>query len=108
MLEMAEYAYNNSKHSATKISAFYANYGYEPRTNWPTEVQFRNPASELSGHYMTSVHTKLSNQLKVSIEAMRKYYDKKRKSIEPFAKGDLVMLNGKKYTRQTSLQEAGG
>jgi hypothetical protein len=95
MLAMAEYAYNNSKHSATKISPFYTNYRFEPRTNWPTEVQFRNPASELYGHYMTSVHSKLSNQLKVSIEAMRKYYDKKRKSIEPFAKGDLVMLNGK-------------
>jgi hypothetical protein len=44
---------------------------------------------------MTSVHSKLADQLKVSIEAMRKYYDKKRKTIEPFAKGDLVMLNGK-------------
>jgi hypothetical protein len=95
MLAMAEYAYNNSKHLATKISPFYANYGFEPRTNSPTEVQFRNPASELYAHYMTSAHSKLSYQLKVSIEAMRKYYDKKRKSIEPFAKGDLVMLNGK-------------
>jgi len=40
MLAMAEYAYNNSKHSSTKISPFYANYGFEPRTNWPTEIQF--------------------------------------------------------------------
>jgi len=30
MLAMAEYAYNNSKHSSTKISPFYANYGFEP------------------------------------------------------------------------------
>jgi hypothetical protein len=87
MLAMAEYAYNNSKHAATKISRFYANYGFEPRTTWSTEVQFRNPASEYYGHYMTSVHSKLSEQLEVSIEAMRKYYDKKRKSIEPFKKG---------------------
>jgi hypothetical protein len=95
MIAMAEYAYNNSKHSATKISPFYANYGFEPRTNWPTEVKFRNPASALYGHYMTSVHSRLSAQLKLSIEAMRKYYDKKTKSIEPFKKGELVMLNGK-------------
>jgi len=40
MLAMAKYVFNNSKHSATKISPFYANYGYEPRTNWPTEIQF--------------------------------------------------------------------
>jgi len=95
MEAMAEYADNNSKHSATKISPFYANYGFEPRTNWPTEVQFRNLASELYSHYMTSVHSKLCKQLEQSIEMMRKYYDKKRKSIEPFRKGELVMLNGK-------------
>jgi len=40
MLAMAEDAYNNSKHSATKISPLYGNYGFKPRTNWPTEVQF--------------------------------------------------------------------
>jgi hypothetical protein len=95
MLAMAEYAYNNSKHSSTKISPFYANNGFEPRTNWPTDIQFRNPASELYGHYMNTVQLKLSKQLEQSIEAMRKYYDKKRKLIEPFQKGELVMLNGK-------------
>ena len=63
MLAMAQYAYNNSKHSATKISPFYSNYGFEPQTNCPTELQFRNSASELYGHYMTSVHKKLSRQL---------------------------------------------
>ena len=47
MLAMVEYAYNNSKHSSTKISPFYANYGFEPRLNWPTEIHFQNPASEL-------------------------------------------------------------
>jgi hypothetical protein len=95
MLGMAEYAYNNSKHSATKISPFYANYGFEPRKNWPTEVRFRNPASALYGHYMTSVHSKLTEQLKVSIEAMGKYCNKERKSIELCTKGELVMLTGK-------------
>jgi len=29
MMAMAEYAYNNSKHASTKISRFYANYGFE-------------------------------------------------------------------------------
>jgi len=62
MLVMAEYAYNNSKHSATKISPFYTNYGFEPQTNWPTEVQFRNPALELYGHYVTSVHSRVSKE----------------------------------------------
>jgi len=88
LLAMAEYAYNNSKHSATKISPFYANYGFEPRTNWPTEIQFRNPALELYAHYVNAIHKRLSEQLTLSIEAMKKYYDEKRKDIEPFKPGE--------------------
>jgi len=95
MLAMAEYAYNNSKHSSTKISPFYTNYGFEPRTTWPTEIQFKNPASELYGHYMTNIHTKLKERLSEAMESMKKNYNKKRKAIEPFAKGELVMLNGR-------------
>ena len=30
MLAMAEYTYNISKHTAMKISTFYANYGFKP------------------------------------------------------------------------------
>jgi len=71
MLAMEESAYHNSKHSATKISPLYANYGFEQRTNWPTEVQFKNPASDLYGPYMTSVNLKLKKQLEQSIEMMR-------------------------------------
>jgi len=56
MLSIAEYAYNNSKHSATKISPFYTNYEFEPQTKSPTEVQFWNLASDLYGHFMTAVH----------------------------------------------------
>jgi len=44
---------------------------------------------------MNTVHSKLLQQSEQSIDAMQKYYDKKRKSIEPFKKGELVMLNGK-------------
>jgi len=72
MLAMAEYAYNNSKHSATKISPCYANYGFEPRTSWPTKIQFRNPASELYGHYMNSVHQSLKDRLESAMKSMRK------------------------------------
>ena len=64
MLAMAEYAYNNSKYSATKMSLCYANYRFEPRTNWPTEVQFNNPALNHYGYYITSVNSKLLQLLK--------------------------------------------
>jgi hypothetical protein len=95
MLGMAEFEYNNSKNSATKMSPLYANYRYEPRTNWPTDILFRNPASEMYGHYMTSIHEKFSAQFGVARSSMAKYYDRKRRSIELFKKEELFMLNGK-------------
>ena len=63
MLAMVEYAYNNLKHSATKIWPLYANYRYEPFTNWHTEIQFRNATSELYRHNITAVYFTLSDQL---------------------------------------------
>jgi len=51
-----ECAYNNSVTSGTGLSPFYANYGFHPRTNWPTEVVVGNPASETYVHYVSSVH----------------------------------------------------
>jgi transposase InsO family protein len=95
MLSMAEYAYNNSKHAATKITPFYANYGYEPRTSWPVETQFRNPSSELYAHYMVDVYRKLESQLEDSREKMGKYYDRKRKPAPDFKVNDWVMLDGR-------------
>jgi len=79
MLAIAEYAYKNSKHSSTKVSRFYPNYGFELRTNWPTDMLFKNPASELYGHYMNEVHRKLKERLEESVERMRKHYKKKQK-----------------------------
>jgi hypothetical protein len=58
-------------------------------------MQFRNPASEMYGYYMTGVHERLSKQLETVQESMAKYYNKQRRSIENFRKGELVMLNGK-------------
>jgi len=96
MLAMAEYAYNNSKHASTKISPFYANYGFQARKMWPTDIQFRHPASEIYGHYMNEVYQKLKQRLPESVEMMQKHYNKRRKTMEPLKKGELVLLHGRK------------
>lgn len=66
---------------------------FELRINWPTEVQFSNPAWELYGHYMNSIHISLKEHLESLVEAMRKNYNKKRKNIDPVKNRKLVMLN---------------
>jgi hypothetical protein len=93
MLAMAKYAYNNSKHSATKITPFYANYGYKPRTNWRTEIQFKNPGSNLYAYYMVNVHWKSVDQLETSQKKMGEYYNRKRKPAPQHKVNDWVMLD---------------
>jgi len=95
MLAMPGYTYNNSKHSSTKNSPFYANHSFEPWMNWPTAIQFKHPASELFGHYINEVHRKPRERPEESVHRMKKYHNKKRKSIEPFKQGELVMLDGR-------------
>jgi hypothetical protein len=43
---------------------------------------------------MTRVLQKLGEQLLESVEIIKKHYNKKRKSMEPLKKGELVLLNG--------------
>jgi hypothetical protein len=95
ILAMAEYGYNNSRHSATKITPLYADYGYESHTNWPTEVQFMNPGSDLYAHYMVNVYQNLENQLETSGKKMGEYYDRKRKPAPQYKIEDWVMIEGR-------------
>jgi hypothetical protein len=51
LLLFAEHAYNTADSETTKMSPFFANYGYQPETQWirpaASEANFTNPASEL-------------------------------------------------------------
>jgi hypothetical protein len=103
LLPLAEYAYNNSVTSGNGLSPFYANYGYHPRTNWPTEEVVRNPASEAYVHYVTNVHELCKNGLKKTQERMAKYYDQHHKEAPTYKIGDQVMLHGRNIsTRRPS------
>ena len=47
LLPYAEFCYNNTVHNSTKVTPFYANYGYNPRHNYPAvEVISTVPAGE--------------------------------------------------------------
>jgi hypothetical protein len=95
LLPLAEYAYNNSVTTATQMSPFYANYGFHPRTNWPVEMESKNPASRNYAHWMSSVHDQCASYLETTREKMSRYYDRSHKEAPPYAVGDLLMLNGK-------------
>ena len=70
MLPMAKYAYNNSLHSTVKMTPFFANYGYQPRTNWPTAEPSQNSTSQNNIQWMTSVHQLCHQGLEKGSETM--------------------------------------
>jgi len=103
MLAMAEFAYNNSKHFTTKTTPISANYGYEPRTNWPTKTEFRNPASEMYGHFMVGVHTRLSEQLENVKESIAKSYNKRGGLLKRLRKENGLCLTGRILERSDNV-----
>ena len=54
LLPLAEFAYNNSKHSATTLSPFFANYGYHPQMSLlPPSHDSPNPAAD---EFVKNIH----------------------------------------------------
>ena len=80
---------------ATQMSPFFANYGIHPRTNWPVEKEFKNPASRNYAHRIESVHELCVKRLEETSECIGKYYDRSQKEAPPYSVRDLVILNGK-------------
>jgi hypothetical protein len=94
-LGVASFVYNNSVHSATKFTPFYANFGYHPR--WIDELQ-RNSAAEVpSGvrkiQSITDLHEQCSTNIAEANERYAKYYDARHKEGPTYSIGDEVMLS---------------
>jgi len=95
MLPLAEYAYNNSKISAHKLTCFFANYRFHPETEWMKEREAQNPGARMYTHWMKTVQENARTTIEQTREAMKKYYDRKATPQPDIEAGDLVMLNPK-------------
>ena len=74
-LPLAEYAYNNSKASAHKLTPFFAKYSSHPQTEWMKERAAQNAGVAMYTHLMKTVQKRARKTLKQTSEAMKKYYD---------------------------------
>src|SRR5215212_5750932 len=90
---MAEFAYNNTMHAATKMSPFFVNAGFDPRANWPTQDSVRNPLSKVYADRLEEVHQECKELLLKSRDRMARYYDKKRSETPRIKVGDRVFLD---------------
>ena len=107
LLPLAEFAYNNASQESTKISPFFANYGFHPRSlaeSTPispfSSTSHAAPAAEEFASYLHEVHERLVQNVKHSQDRQAKYYDAKHKPVE-FKPGDLVWLNPANITFST-------
>ncbi|GAA5895480.1 hypothetical protein JCM6882_006265 [Rhodosporidiobolus microsporus] len=107
LLPLAMFVYNDTVHSSTKTTPFYANYGFHPSFNVDFNLEndqrpLDASASSLADR-LNSLHQILRNELELTASCMKKYYDLKRKDAPSFVPGDKVWLSTRNIvsTRQS-------
>lgn len=96
ILPIAEFTYNNSLHSSTKTTPFFANYSFHPNLSFSnsSSPDLFTPAIDYSKS-LQSIHSSLKSNLAKSNEALKKFYDKKTIPPPDFKINDLVWLSSK-------------
>ena len=74
-LPMAEFAYNNTLHTSTSVTPFFANYGFHPRFSIAIPVGSVNPSAEERARLMKEVHHDLSLELSIAQERHKEKVD---------------------------------
>lgn len=95
LLDLAEFSYNNSVHSATKQTPFYSLYGYHPQFNPKLPTQTKVPTAEERITILHDIHKDLISNLKFANKQQKKHTDKKRMQSPNYKTDDLVWLINK-------------
>eukprot|EP00833_Pecoramyces_ruminatium_P006384 jgi/Orpsp1_1/1180416/evm.model.c7180000073352.1 len=109
-LHFAEFSYNNAVQESTKVSPFFANYGYNPKHSPVLPSHSNIPrADEFTTDFKEIIKT-LKENLKKSIEKQEKFANKHRIEAPEFKVNDkvwinssLIMKNGNKKLKPKKL-----
>ena len=93
-LTLAEVVYNNTKHTSTGISPFYANYGYHPAQ--PSDIILpdasQNPEAHDTVSHLQEIHEQLTESILAAQHDYTRFYNKKVLKSPQYQEGDLVWL----------------
>jgi hypothetical protein len=94
-LPLAEFTYNNTPHSATNVSPFFANKGYHPRLTIGIP-NLQNHAAQMKATELRHLHDYLKQQIMIVNESYSQHTNQNREpEPEDWDVGTLVWLNSK-------------
>jgi len=92
---MAEFAYNNKIHIATKTSPFKVNYGQDPRMEFEGRRKGKYEAAGKFIEKMKKIQKEAKAALGKAQEEMKKFANRRQREEEEYRVGDLVLLSTK-------------
>jgi len=100
LLPFAEFCYNNTVHTATKQTPFFAAYHKHPENNFKNSrdnaTESNNPEAVKTVEDLDAMREAMRENMKAAQTRMAKYYNQKVASKGPqFKVGDWVMVNAK-------------
>ena len=92
LLPLAEFTYNNTLHGSTRVTPFFANYGFHPRFSISIPGNSVNPSTEACTRILVDIHQVLSLELILARDLYKSQVDCHRAATPAFAVGDQVWL----------------
>jgi len=99
-LAMAEFAFNNKVHAATKVLPFQINYERELRMGFDVRKKGKNEKAKEFVREMKERHEEARAALVRSQEKMKRQADRNRKEAEEYRVGDKILISTKDFSAE--------